>query len=348
MFDHEASRNVVVAVLGSLQLEFTRLSQITGNDKYYDAVQRLVNELEKWQPETQLPGMWPTMVDCNNTLSNTTLSAPSPEYGTFTLGALADSAYEYLPKQYMMLGGRLNQYRRMYENFIEVAKKHLFFRPMTFDERDILISGTANRVAGQKPTLKPDLQHLTCFTGGMLAIAGKIFSRKDDVEIGRKLTDGCVWAYQNTPTGIMPESILAVPCKNTTSCPWDQKKWWNAISPGQDEAAIRLVVQEHKLSPGFAQITDGRYLLRPEAIESVFIMYRVTGEQYWVEQGWKMFKSIVAATKTPLAHSAIDNVMDPIPKHVDEMESFWLAETLKYFYLLFSETDVVNLDEYVL
>jgi len=41
-------------------------------------------------------------------------------------------------------------------------------------------------------------------------------------------------------------------------------------------------------------------------------------------------------------------VMDPIPKQVDEMESFWLAETLKYFYLLFSETDVVNLDEYVL
>ena len=342
---------MVVAVLGSLQLEFTRLSQITGNDKYYDAVQRLINELEAWQSVTQLPGMWPTMVDCNNTLSNTTLSSPTPDFGTFTLGALADSAYEYLPKQYMMLGGRLNQYRRMYESFIEVAKKHLFFRPMTLDERDILISGTANRIKGQTPTLIPDLQHLTCFTGGMLGIAGKIFNRPDDVEIGRKLTDGCVWAYQNTPTGIMPENMLAVPCANTTHCPWDQSKWWNAISPfspDHDEATMREIISSQKLAPGFAKISDGRYLLRPEAIESVFIMYRITGEQYWMEAGWKMFKSIVAATKTDLAHSAIENVMDPIPKQVDEMESFWLAETLKYFYLLFSETDVVNLDEYVL
>jgi mannosyl-oligosaccharide alpha-1,2-mannosidase len=40
--------------------------------------------------------------------------------------------------------------------------------------------------------------------------------------------------------------------------------------------------------------------------------------------------------------------MDAMPTKVDEMESFWLAETLKYFYLLYSEPSVVNLDEYVL
>ena len=61
-----------------------------------------------------------------------------------------------------------------------------------------------------------------------------------------------------------------------------------------------------------------------------------------------MFKSIQAQTETKLAHSAIDDVLSPAPKQTDEMESFWLAETLKYFYLLFSETSVVNLDEYVL
>ena len=37
---------------------------------------------------------------------------------------------------------------------------------------------------------------------------------------------------------------------------------------------------------------------------------------------------------------------DTIPKF-DGMESFWTAETLKYFYLIFAETDVVSLDEYV-
>jgi mannosyl-oligosaccharide alpha-1,2-mannosidase len=87
---------------------------------------------------------------------------------------------------------------------------------------------------------------------------------------------------------------------------------------------------------------------RPEAIESVFILYRITGDRYWADSGWNMFKAIQAQTETKLAHSAIDNVLSGAPNQVDEMESFWLAETLKYFYLLFSETSVVNLDEYVL
>ena len=38
--------------------------------------------------------------------------------------------------------------------------------------------------------------------------------------------------------------------------------------------------------------------------------------------------------------------MPPIPG--DKMESFWLAETLKYFYLLFSDDpDLIPLDEFV-
>jgi mannosyl-oligosaccharide alpha-1,2-mannosidase len=77
-------------------------------------------------------------------------------------------------------------------------------------------------------------------------------------------------------------------------------------------------------------------------------MYRITGDLYWADSGWDMFKNIIAHTKTDIAHSAIDNVMFAIPVKVDEMESFWLAETLKYFYLLYSEPNVVNLDEYVL
>jgi mannosyl-oligosaccharide alpha-1,2-mannosidase len=32
----------------------------------------------------------------------------------------------------------------------------------------------------------------------------------------------------------------------------------------------------------------------------------------------------------------------------DYMESFWLAETLKYFYLVFSPPDLISLDDYVL
>lgn len=101
--NHMPSRSIVLAVLGSLSLEFTRLSQITGNEKYYDAIQRVMNELEKWQDNTGLPGMWPATVD--STKINQTIALGSPFEGSeelYTLGALADSTYEYLPKVFLI------------------------------------------------------------------------------------------------------------------------------------------------------------------------------------------------------------------------------------------------------
>ena len=53
-------------------------------------------------------------------------------------------------------------------------------------------------------------------------------------------------------------------------------------------------------------------------------------------------------TRTTHGHSAIDDVTSEYPGPNDTMESFWLAETLKYFYLLFSDEDLVSLDDFVL
>lgn len=77
-------------------------------------------------------------------------------------------------------------------------------------------------------------------------------------------------------------------------------------------------------------------------------MYRVTGDEIWREKGWKMFQAIQNHTKAEYGHSAIGDVTVDNPPLLDEMESFWLAETLKYFYLLFSTPDTISLDEYVL
>ena len=88
----------------------------------------------------------------------------------------------------------------------------------------------------------------------------------------------------------------------------------------------------------------------PEAIESVWYMYRITGDPIWQERGWRMFEAVIRATRAEGGHSAIYDVTttDRHPGGADSMESFWLAETLKYFYLLFAEPDVVSLDEWVL
>ena len=77
-------------------------------------------------------------------------------------------------------------------------------------------------------------------------------------------------------------------------------------------------------------------------------MYRITGDDYWREKGWEMFTSIHKYTASEFGASAIEDVTSETPLPMDEMESFWLAETLKYFYLLFSDPSVVSLDDYVL
>lgn len=61
-----------------------------------------------------------------------------------------------------------------------------------------------------------------------------------------------------------------------------------------------------------------------------------------------MFLAIDKHTSTEYGNSAIDDVTLKTPQLNDEMESFWLAETLKYFYLLFADENVVSLDDWVL
>ncbi len=63
-------------------------------------------------------------------------------------------------------------------------------------------------------------------------------------------------------------------------------------------------------------------------------MYRITGDKKWQDKGWKMFEAIVEHTTTEAGSSAINNVLTPNTTQLNEMESFWTAETLKYFYLL--------------
>jgi len=121
---YQAAQTVVLlAEIGSLVLEFTRLSQLTGDPKYYDAVSRVTDVLEASQKQTYLPGLWPIIVNA----AEMNFTADS----TFTFGGMADSTYEYLPKTYALLGGTAPVYQRLYEDAMATAAEHLLFRPMT-------------------------------------------------------------------------------------------------------------------------------------------------------------------------------------------------------------------------
>ncbi|CAJ2503102.1 Uu.00g104960.m01.CDS01 [Anthostomella pinea] len=314
------------ATVASSPLEFTRLAQLTGEDKYYDAIDRITRLLDQTQNSTKLPGMWPTFFDMENLVFD-------QEEG-FTLGALADSLYELLPKMYAILGGLEPVYEKLYRDAMDAVTEHLLFRPMTPDQADILFTG--NVYVRKRAELQPEVQHLGCFVGGMFGLGGKLLGLPEQLEIGEKITKGCVWAYDAMPAGIMPEIMAVIPCPTLAACEWDQAEW---------EAK-----GDRSLQKGIENARDPRYILRPEAIESVFLMYRITGKQEYQDMAWRMFQSIRKATETSLAFSAISDVTvnGGAAQKDDSMESFWLSETLKYFYLIFSPPGLISLDEYVL
>ena len=529
---HRASTHIVMAEMGSLAVEFTRLSQITKEARYHDAIARVTNALERWQMNTTYPGVWPVKLDASGCkkpevenvhdlagvlvndeedfqiIDDVTVTEPVAEgrvvkrqlddvppteqngspsvrpdrqpeevpaeaadsqdfefddddqdaiYSvdcepqglstephskthTYSIAAMADSTYEYFPKEYALLGGLNEQYRTMYLDSMEIIRKDFLFRPMIKEKRDILfltkydISPKATRRSERKRPIY-ESTHLGCFAGAMFALGSKVFDIPSDMTLAEKLTDACVWAYESTPLGIMAEEFTMVPCESTTTCAWNETRWREWLDPfqkerfeavdlynSQQEALQKHVsdndhlddtsasprvdpgakrkrqsddtededdavrnpsttlhtdpyesysassansifvpktalshkkyvdarISEERLPPGYIQFHSREYKLRPEAIESVFVMYRLTGDDKWREKGWKMFTAIEAATRTSSGHAAVKDVTSQLGDLRDTMESFWLAETLKYFYLLFSEESLVSLDEWVL
>ncbi|KAF4121436.1 mannosyl-oligosaccharide alpha-1,2-mannosidase [Geosmithia morbida] len=310
----------------SLCLEFTRLSQITGDWKYYDATDRVIRFLQRVQYDSRLPGMWPRTINFRQ---------EKVTESRFTLGALADSLYEYLPKMHALTGGLDDTYEKLYYGASETAIKHLLFRPMLPGGDDILFTGDVKVSSTGDIDKIPEGQHLSCFAGGMFGLGGKLFDKPDHVDVGDRLARGCGWAYGQFPTGVMPEIFNLLACESISGCAWDEDRW--------------LRNGDTALNRGWVNARDARYLLRPEAIESIFLLYRMTASEDLRDIAWDMFQGIVRSTKTDIAHAAIRKVTEMgSPQKEDSMESFWLAETLKYFYLIFSPIDLVSLDEYVL
>lgn len=234
----------------------------------------------------------------------------------------ADSAYEYLPKTYALLGGVDGTYRKMYEKAMEAAVTYTIYRPMIPGDPDMLGTGFVRSEDG-KAYLNPELQHLSCYAGGMFALGGKLFENSEHVSIGRKLTDTCVWAYKSSPSGIMPEVSHLYKCENTTNCAWDEKKWKEEVASRANlgnEKDTTQNVAGLRLPQGFTAIGNRQYNLRPDAIESVFIMYRLTGEQSWQAAAWDMWTAIMKATDTDFGNSALQDVSADSPPRADTME----------------------------
>lgn len=325
----EVEWSVVTASPGTLLMEFTRLSQITGDTKYYTAISNLVSLFQDGQRKTVLPGMWPT------TVSMRTLNVI--QGNDFTLGSGADSLYEYITKMYALQGGRETRYKAMSLGWMDTAAKYMFFRPMLPDGRDILISGNLNVSPQGVANLDPESEHLACFLGGTYALGGRLFGEPRYVEVGSKLALGCAYAYEAMPTGMMPERFNMVRCEPRVddTCPWNETRWRAETEARQGRFAGRK--EEATLPPpGFTTTKDPRYILRPEAIESIFYLWRVTGDQKFQNIAWDMFSAVAKGTETEYANAAVSDVTstENVLAKEDYMEVSLLIYPTRYIFFL--------------
>ncbi|SGZ30687.1 BQ5605_C049g12431 [Microbotryum silenes-dioicae] len=321
-----------LAEVGSLSLEFTRLSMISGDETYFQAVQRTMDTLDTRFPRGKMHGarqgarlgqLLPSFIDT---------SRPEWLSDVYSFGAASDSYYEYLMKMAHLLGnyGPDAQYARMYREVIDSAYEYLIRAVDVLPGQDHLTN-----IGEFNAELRPTLQHLSCFAGGMLAVGGKLLARPKDVETGKEYTETCNWAYESTPTGLMPESLT----------------FYKGDAPDRFRVQTRAdgtKVREPRGQPTGVRHTATHFAGRPETIESIFEMWRLTGDRKWQDMGWRIFVDWSAVAIAEYGFAGIDDVFQPVePRQLDVQESYVLAETLKYFYLLFSDRELLSLDQYV-
>ncbi|XP_032426137.1 endoplasmic reticulum mannosyl-oligosaccharide 1,2-alpha-mannosidase [Xiphophorus hellerii] len=290
-----------VAEVTSVQLEFRELSHLTQDPQYQDAVNEVMRLVHRLPGKHD--GLVPMFINTN--------SGQFSHKGVFTLGARADSYYEYLLKQWIQGGKTEDELLEDYLQAVEGVKKHLVRQ--TGPGRLTFIGELSHN------RFNPKMDHLVCFLPGTLALGVHSGLPPDHLDLAQQLMETCHQMYKQMETGLSPEIAH--------------------FNMQGDEG------QDVSVKPA-----DRHNLLRPETVESLFYMYRFTKDGKYRDWGWDILQSFNAYTKVPGGgYTSINNVRDPAnPGPRDKMESFFLGETLKYLYLLFSDDEeLLSLDKYV-
>ncbi|KAI9993423.1 hypothetical protein PInf_015505 [Phytophthora infestans] len=229
-----------------------------------------------------------------------------------SVGALGDSHYEYLLKQWLLSGKHDNKLRDMYVTAVAAIEVELvgYSYPSNFAFIGKLLA------TGE---LEPAMEHLTCFVPGMLALGYYHGMPTSHLELAKELTETCM--YLQSASQLAP----------------DITQFITQVDPNDIEEEL------------FALPQQDYNLLRPETVESLMILYRVTGDEIYREYGRIIMNAFEKQSKVEAGgYRSTLNVWYGQPKTKSgPMESFFIAETLKYLFLLFSDEDILSLDEIV-
>uniref|UniRef100_A0A4W3GJ38 alpha-1,2-Mannosidase n=1 Tax=Callorhinchus milii TaxID=7868 RepID=A0A4W3GJ38_CALMI len=224
-----------------------------------------------------------------------------------SVGGLGDSFYEYLLKAWLVSDKTDTEARKMYDDAIQAIEKHLIRKSN---------SGLTFIGEWKNGHLERKMGHLTCFAGGMFALGAD--GSPDDkaghyLQLGAEIAHTCHQSYDRTVLKLGPEAFK--------------------LDGGTEAVALR---QNEKY-----------YILRPEVIETYWYMWRFTHDPKYRQWGWEAAQAIDKYCRVIGGFSGVKDVYSSTPAYDDVQQSFFLAETLKYLYLLFSSDDLLPLDYWV-
>ncbi|KAI6783348.1 ER degradation-enhancing alpha-mannosidase-like protein-like protein [Emericellopsis cladophorae] len=291
---------------GSLTLEFSVLSRLTGDDRFEQAAKRAFFEV--WDRRSSL-GLIGNGLDAERGVWI------GPHSG---IGAGMDSFFEYAVKSYILLSGNdvqnvskpiakgqsdrldpnslhppLHPDRTSPEAFLETwhqahssVKKHIYNDRLAYPYY-------ANNKFGTGEQYTTWIDSLGAFYAGLLVLAGET-----DEAVEANLLYTALWTrYSGIP-----------------------ERW-----------SFRDLDVEGGLGwwPG-----------RPEFIESTYYIYRATKDPWYLYVGEMVLRDIKARCYAPCGWAGLQDVRTG--QKADRMESFFLGETTKYLYLLFEPEHALN------
>uniref|UniRef100_A0AAY4BG20 alpha-1,2-Mannosidase n=1 Tax=Denticeps clupeoides TaxID=299321 RepID=A0AAY4BG20_9TELE len=224
-----------------------------------------------------------------------------------SLGGLGDSFYEYLIKSYLMSDKTDEEAKKMYYSALEAIEANLVQQSP---------GGLTYLAEWRGGILDHKMGHLACFAGGMLGIGaedGAPEKKQRYLDLAGEITHTCHESYTRSATKLGPEAFR--------------------FDAGAEATATRL--------------SERYYILRPEVIESYMYMWRLTHDPKYREWGWEAVEALEKHCRVEGGYSGIRDVYASAVSHDNMQQSFFLSETLKYLYLLFSDDDLLPLQDWV-
>uniref|UniRef100_A0A8C9S1B4 alpha-1,2-Mannosidase n=1 Tax=Scleropages formosus TaxID=113540 RepID=A0A8C9S1B4_SCLFO len=224
-----------------------------------------------------------------------------------SVGGLGDSFYEYLLKAWLMSDKTDEEGKKLYYEALQAIETNLIRKS----------SGGLTYIAEWKGgLLEHKMGHLTCFAGGMFAL-GADGAPGDktghQMELAAEIARTCHESYARTNLKLGPEAFR--------------------FDGGVEAIATR---QNEKY-----------FILRPEVIETYMYMWRFTHDPKYRQWGWEAVQALEQHCRLDGGYSGVRDVYAGRPSHDDVQQSFFLAETLKYLYLLFSDDNHLPFEHWV-